>query len=214
MKMLKQTTNFSRPCPCPGWYFIKGTLWKWRQNIWSTNDIIHSFDPFSTKWRLLSVLHSWKATDLRLLVLSILTVCQVLMVSKTELKMKETGLYAVFTCFRCFSCVRGIFCWGLCFWDSYDTETCRSSSPLQKTNLWLIQQENNVNMSPTQNQQEEATYYALVSVAHISLLKSIRARSSPVLRCSDDVSCSRLGSAAASRTAFAPRLPIANFAVN
>ena len=35
---------------------------------------------------------------------------QVWMDSKTEMKIKETGLYAVVTCFRCFRCVQGIFC--------------------------------------------------------------------------------------------------------
>ena len=79
-------------------------------------------------------------------------------------------------------------------------------SKLQKTNLLI-------NSTGKYCQREEATS-ALVSVAHISLLKSIRARSSPVLGCSDDVSCSRPRSAAAGCTAFAPRLPIANFAVN
>ena len=62
--------------------------------------------------------------------------------------------------------------------------------------------------------EEEGHTFAFVSDAHSCFLK-FQARSSSILCFLNDLSSSCLGSvAAASHTAFAPRLPIANFAVN
>merc|ERR1712032_38689 len=58
-----------------------------------------------------------------------------------------------------------------------------------------------------------AVNWAFFSVAHIRFLQ-IRARSSCILCFSDHLPSSLLASSTASHTAFAPRLPIANFAVN
>ena len=59
---------------------------------------------------------------------------------------------------------------------------------------------------------EESTW-ASRSVAGHCLLQS-RTRCSSILWLFNDLPCSRLGSTVASRTAFAPSFPIANFAVN
>ena len=61
--------------------------------------------------------------------------------------------------------------------------------------------------------QERKSTFALVSIAHLCFLQ-MWTGSSSVHRFLDDLPCSRLASTAASRTAFAPRLPIANLAVN
>ena len=61
--------------------------------------------------------------------------------------------------------------------------------------------------------EEEKSTFALVSIARLCFLQ-IWAHSSSVLWFFNDLPCSHLGSTVASRTAFAPRLPISNFAVN
>ena len=61
--------------------------------------------------------------------------------------------------------------------------------------------------------QDGETTWAFFSVAHFCFLQ-IRARSSCILCFSDHLPSSLLGSSTASHTAFAPRLPITNFAVN
>ena len=55
--------------------------------------------------------------------------------------------------------------------------------------------------------------FALFSIARLCFLQ-IWASLSSVLCFLDDIPCSSLGSTVASCTAFAPRLPVANFAVN
>ena len=67
-------------------------------------------------------------------------------------------------------------------------------------------------MMKIRKQDEESTW-TIFSVALFRFLK-IRARSSCILCFSDHLPSSLLASTAASHTAFAPRLPIANFAVN
>ena len=60
---------------------------------------------------------------------------------------------------------------------------------------------------------ESKSTFALASIARLCFFQ-IWAGNSSVLWFLNDLPCSRLGSTAASRTAIAPRLPIANFAVN
>ena len=63
------------------------------------------------------------------------------------------------------------------------------------------------------NKQDGETTWAFFSVALFRFLQ-IRARSSCILCFSDHLPSSLLGSTTASHTAFAPRLPIPNLAVN
>ena len=67
-------------------------------------------------------------------------------------------------------------------------------------------------MTKIKKKDEEITWASLSVAAHCLL--QIWTRSSPILWLFDDISCSCLGSTVASNTAFTPRLPIANLAVN